>query len=157
MKIHPNPDLRSVAPTAPKRLDGPGGPADFSAILKETVGRTEAPEQAAAVGGAGPTFSAAPIQRVAPSQAAASRALVDRLDHLVNLLDDYRRLLADPGVSLKQIAPLLNRIAAEKDGLQPEMENLAAGDELRKIMNSTLVMASLEVVRFNRGEYLDPA
>jgi exonuclease VII small subunit len=79
---------------------------------------------------------------------------VDRIEDLLDLLDDYRSQLADPQATLKDIHPLISQIEKEKEQLTPVLDSLADGDELKNILNQTLVTASLEVIKFNRGDYI---
>ena len=72
----------------------------------------------------------------------------------MNLLDNYRRLLADPQVTLRQMEPLLNTIEQEKTQLSWVLDSLESEDGLKDIVNRTLVTASLEIVKYNRGDYI---
>jgi len=82
-----------------------------------------------------------------------SLSIPDRAENFLNLLDSYRDMLADPAVSLKEIGPVMEKLTAEKQRLQQIMGTLPAGDELRTILNELLVAASLEEVKFNKGDY----
>ena len=80
--------------------------------------------------------------------------LVERVDNLLNLLDNYRDKLADPQVTLRSIEPVINMIAKEKEQLSSVLESLPNEDELKDIVKRTLITASLEVIKFNRGDYI---
>ena len=82
------------------------------------------------------------------------RITIDRVDNLLNLLDDYRRQLADPQVTLRHIEPLMNSIEKEKEQLSSVLDSLKSEDGLKDIVNRTLVTASLEIVKYNRGDYI---
>jgi len=77
----------------------------------------------------------------------------DRVENFLNLLESYRDMLADPGVSLKEIEPALKALASEKSELQQVLETLPEGDEIRGILNEALVAASMEEMKFNKGDY----
>ncbi len=81
--------------------------------------------------------------------------MVDRIDRFVDLLDDYRQKLGDPRASLKTIQPLLDDIAAAKDRLVTELDGLGDGNALKEVLNSSLVTATTEIMRFNRGDYVE--
>lgn len=81
---------------------------------------------------------------------------IERLDNILNLLDNYRKQLADPQVSLRQIEPLMNMIEKEKEQLSSVLDSLASEDGLKDIVNRTLITASLEVIKYNRGDYITP-
>ena len=79
---------------------------------------------------------------------------VERVHNLLNLLDSYRKQLSDPHVTLRKLEPLMNTIAKEKDQLSALMESMPEEDGLKHILNQTLITASLEVIKFNRGDYI---
>jgi hypothetical protein len=70
------------------------------------------------------------------------------------LLDDYRKQLADPAITLRSIEPLMNSIIKEKDQLSSLLDSIPNDDGLKDIVNRTLITASLEVIKFNRGDYI---
>jgi len=82
-----------------------------------------------------------------------SQPLPDRIEKFLNLLDSYREMLADPQVSLKEIGPLMKELTGEKQHLQQVLGTLPERDDLRAILNELLVAASLEEVKFNKGDY----
>ncbi|MCP3952429.1 MAG: hypothetical protein GY697_09475 [Desulfobacterales bacterium] len=82
-----------------------------------------------------------------------STAIPDRVENFLNLLDSYRGMLANPAISLKEIGPVMAKLMSEKSQLQQVLGALPAGDELRGILNELLVTASLEEVKFNKGDY----
>ena len=79
---------------------------------------------------------------------------MDRIENMIDLLDQYRHKLADPQMNLKQIDPIINDIARENDSLATLADSLPAADELKAILERTMVTASLEVTKFYRGDYL---
>jgi hypothetical protein len=81
---------------------------------------------------------------------------IKRLENVLDMLDDYRRKLADPNVTLKDIQPLISTLENENKELKPELNALAQGDKLKQILNQTLITTSLEVIKFNKGDYIKP-
>jgi hypothetical protein len=79
---------------------------------------------------------------------------VERVDNLLNLLDNYRDQLADPQVTLRNIEPVINMIEKEKEQLSSVLDSLTNEDGLKDIVNRTLITASLEVIKYNRGDYI---
>jgi hypothetical protein len=82
-----------------------------------------------------------------------SASVPDRVESFLNLLDTYRDMLADPDVSLKEIGPVMEKITSEKNQLQQVLGTLSEGDELRGILNEALVAASLEEMKYSKGDY----
>jgi hypothetical protein len=89
-----------------------------------------------------------------PLSPEARQTTVERVDLLLDLLDEYRDQLADPNVTLRHIEPLLNTIAQEREHLSGILDRLPNEDGLKDIVHRTLITASLEVVKFNRGDYI---
>jgi hypothetical protein len=78
-----------------------------------------------------------------------------KTDMLLGLLDDYSSKLENPGVSLKSIAPVLEKINQNADSLLKESISLgSANQELKDIATQTVIAARTEYVRFQRGDYL---
>jgi hypothetical protein len=124
----------------------------FKNILKASVERTTsnpAKIQSAALANPVPAIR---FQTPSPEY---KRLTVERVDNLLNLLDDYRNQLADPQVTLRSIEPVMKMIDREKEQLSSVLDSLTEEDGLKDIVNRTLVTASLEVMKYNRGDYID--
>jgi hypothetical protein len=124
------------------------GPCGFGDILKEKL----APAPGATASGIGLGL-VAPTQIQSVAEAPANR-LAGRLEHYLDLLDDYRRQLGDPRVSLKGLDATVREMEAGKDALAPVLGLLPEDDGIKDILNRTLVTASLEIIKFRRGDYL---
>ena len=151
MKIDNNdPIMKGLHPqgTAKSR---PAGEQEFCRILKETVENTQKSDaglrQTAFVN------PLASVWRTARGSADPEFA-IDRIENMIDLLDQYRHKLADPQMNLKQIDPIINEIAWENDSLASLADSLPAADELKGLLERTMVTASLEVTKFYRGDYL---
>jgi hypothetical protein len=151
MKINVTPQLRPDPQVPQNRRKATPTDADFQTILKQTVGCSTAEKQATRV--AHP-FGPQSVQPIVKPEAETALSMADRIDRLVDRLENYRLKLADPQSSLKSIQPLLNDLAASSEKLAPKLEHLDEGDPLKDILNRSLVMVSLEITRFNRGDYL---
>ena len=79
---------------------------------------------------------------------------INRVENLINLLDDYRKQLADPAITLRSIEPVMKTIMKEKDHLSSLLDSMPNEQGLKDIVNRTLITASLEVLKFNRGDYI---
>jgi hypothetical protein len=119
-------------------------PGGFGDILKEKL----APAPAAADPGL-----VAPTQIQIFAETPANR-LTGRVERYLDLLDDYRRQLADPRVSPKGLDAMVREMEAGQGALAPALGSLPEGDGLKDILNRTLVTASLEIIKFRRGDYL---
>ena len=131
------------------------GEKRFSEMLQEAVaGRGPAADVEPAKE---PTISL-PVSKIsAPpiSTLTGEAPLVDRIDRLLDVMEAYRRKLGDPGSSLKDIHPLVDKMTVAEEQLTAEMAALPLDDPLRETLDETLVAAHLEVVKFYRGDYVD--
>ena len=72
----------------------------------------------------------------------------------LDLLDQYQKAMADPEVSLKEISPLVQSLSQEIRGLTQWAERLPSSDPLQRIISEVGILSSVEVEKFNRGEYI---
>lgn len=150
MKIDNNDQImKSLYPEETARSQ-PAGEKEFGTILKETV-------ENATREGAGPRQTAfinplSGIRLTAPGSPDPS-ITIERIENMIDLLDQFRDKLADSRINLKQIDPIISKIARENDSLAT-LENSLPDDDIKNILNQTRVTASLEVTKFYRGDYL---
>ena len=143
-RIHGNPVDKTTKP-----LQNPQ--SDFNSILQGTLGKP-----AAAENGAQPP---AMVETVVPVQLQHVRSpdkpsTIDRIEKVLDILDEYRRKLADPNTTLREIEPLVKSLETENGQLQPVLNSIVEGDQLKEILNQTLVSTSLEVIKYNKGDYI---
>ncbi len=100
-----------------------------------------------------PISSISPIQldMLSPAQ---NGSIADRVENLLNMLDEYQQKLKDPHFSLKEIDPLVKQMEKEEENLAPILDSLVEDDGLKDILNQALVTSSLETIKFNRGDYI---
>ena len=149
MKIENNENIqKSLYPEKINKNEKAQG-IDFGAVLKNEV---EKSSNVISGNQKMPSISSiSPIQlnMVSPAQ---SGSIIDRVENLLNILDEYQQKLKDPHFSLKEIEPLVKQM--EKENLAPELDSLVEDDGLKDILNQALVTSSLETIKFNRGDYV---
>jgi len=84
----------------------------------------------------------------------SSEVVVEKTDALLNLLDRYSADLNNPRKNLKEIEPLIDTIKTEAQELMDEAQTLTPDDELHDIATQCAVMANVEYIKFERGDYL---
>ncbi len=127
------------------------GDGRFGAILKETVENTQKSSSAAQQ----TQFVSPPVGiQLDPTAWVDRKDSVGQVENLLDLLDRYRRQLADSRVSLKQLDPLVREMSAEKLKLAPVLDKLPADDGLKGILKQALITTSVEIARFYRGDYV---
>ena len=152
MKIYNNEQiLQNLYPETKNKAKQNAG-KEFDTILKETVQNTQKTETAPLK-----TTFMHPLSSVQsiPSFGQEQEVTVERIEKVLDLLDQYRRMLADPNVSLKDLEPVIKEMAQEKERMATAMDSLQDGKGLNNILNQALVTASLEITKFYRGDYID--
>lgn len=151
MKIENNENIqKSLYPEKFNKNEKTQG-ADFGAVLKNEVdkfsndisGNQKMPS----------ISSISPIQlnMLFHSQ---NGSIIDRVENLLSILDEYQQKLKDPHFTLKEIDPLVKQMEKEKENLAPVLNSLEKNDGLKDILNRALVTSSLETIKFNRGDYI---
>jgi len=151
MKIDGNNEITHSA-TADKTAPKEATPdAEFKNILKASVEHSmEHPVKIQSPPQPNPVAAI----RFMPLSSATRETTVERVDNLLNLLDHYRNQLADPKVTLRSIEPIVSTITKEKEQLSAVLDTLPNDDDLKNIVHRTLIAASLEVMKYNRGDYI---
>ncbi len=154
MKISPSPPpaVGELTKENPKKTESPGE-GKFGDFLRKAV------EGAGAVKGDAP---ASPLKEINYPQISGlhSTGIAKRTEaifsaeRLLDILDDYSSKINDPRYTLKDIHKLVVGMENEKVSLIPLMESLPEGDDMRDILNRIAVTASVEAMKFNRGDYL---
>ena len=151
MKIYSNDQIvKSLYPETNNKTMPTDG-KEFGAVLKETVENTKKTESATQQMKflnplSGVHLTPRPIQDKAIT--------IERIEKMIDLLDQYRQMLADPKVSLKNMDPVVMEMAGEKEKMATALDSMQDGEELKNILNPTLVTASLEITIFYRGDYI---
>jgi hypothetical protein len=144
---------RFQVPDSGKSSDRPeNNDGGFQKIFRQTL----KPARSAAVSPSATAFIH-PSAPVAKTEAIATDQMltVDRVEQLVDRLDDYRGHLAAPATNLKTLETMVKKLEGERDLLAPVANKLPEGDALKTIVNQSLVAASVEIFKFHRGDYLE--
>jgi len=91
-----------------------------------------------------------------PSLPGEERFVVERAERLLDTLDEYQRKLASPEFTLREIFPLVREIEAENEILGSAISRLPQGNELKQMLNQVIIISSIEMIKFNRGDYINP-
>ncbi|WDP89601.1 MAG: hypothetical protein HUN04_07655 [Desulfobacter sp.] len=121
----------------------------FDAVLNSALNKTDSAENATAADGleeiAAPGFNLEPVSSI----------VTGKTDKLIGMLESYAGQLENPGVSLRQMEPVLEEINAKADALLEKTKLLGEADSgLKDIATQTAVTARTEYMKFQRGDYL---
>ena len=81
-------------------------------------------------------------------------SLIQQAEDLLDTMETYRQELMNPDASLKEIAPLMEKMRAQGEDLSSRLDGLPPGDGMQDILTQMLITSSLEIIRFNRGDYV---
>ncbi len=99
------------------------------------------------------------VTQVAPA-ASCKVSHIDRktLQHaskLLDVLEEYAQALENPQESLRSIEPIVIRMQQELKGLNVgSMSYVGQHEELSELLNQIAVTASVEALKFQRGDYI---
>ena len=152
MKIDPTQEILKNAYA--DKIAKPDKPADskFGTILKDAINGE--PLKASAENMKPKMINSIPNIRVNPLLAVQDSPIVERTENFLDILEKYEKKLLDPQATLRDIHPLIERMKTEQEALTPALSSLPPGDGLKDILNDALVASSLEVIKFNRGDYI---
>lgn len=153
MKIHPNNEILKDAHPEKIKKNERSLDKGFGAILNEHI---ENPSKID-VGTKRPPITNN-ISEIQPNMVSPVEKdpIISRTEKFLDILDEYRQKLGNPRFILKDIYPLINEMEVENEGLTPVLNSLPDGDELKDILNQILITSSLEIIKFKRGDYLNP-
>ncbi|MHB8910366.1 MAG: hypothetical protein ACYDAA_15945 [Syntrophales bacterium] len=151
MKINPQ-DMSGVTQTHKRQQQ----PQSTSGRFDEFLEKALAPQSGQEVTSTG----ALPALQGLSSMSFAVPAGVDRaqtvnnINQLLNIMESYQNRMADPKASLKDAYPFVQQMEKKMAELIPTLESLPAADKLKDVLNRALVASTVEVIKFNRGDYV---
>ena len=151
MKIDPTQELLKTQYSNKTSFAQKPDKNEFSAMLKEAI---ESDSSSAVQDKKGPQMISLAQLQFNTQFAVQSNPMVERTEQFLDLLEEYQNKLMDPQTSLRDINPLIGQMEKEKDALAPLMDSLPDGDELKDVLNNALVTSTVEMIKFNRGDYV---
>jgi len=148
MKIERTENLQPLQPADKKKNPGVTGER-FRDVLQKTVSATSGLSQ--------PNT----LQALPPAGVYAGfipnpgrEELLGRADQLLVLLESLQKNLSGPGLPLKEAYASMKAIEDRADELTPLLESLPEGNDFRDFLNRLVITASVEAIKFRRGDYL---
>jgi len=93
--------------------------------------------------------------RFSPEAQPATHMVVDRVERLIDTMANYQNKLIENGVTLKDMQSLVEQMTSQGESLAAISQ---AGDEsenLKSIVNQSLMLSSMEIAKYNGGYYND--
>jgi len=146
MKVISSPGISEQASTAKKKK---GEAAGFSEALSAAAsGMAKTPS----------TGKIPPLMNVSGNAGSPvsneKKTMLREMEGLLDVMDRYLQKMDNPRNSLRDIHPLVTEMADRAQAMLPLLDALPEGDGLRDLLNRMLVTATVETIKFNRGDYL---
>jgi hypothetical protein len=149
MKIERTDSLQHPQQPGGKKKNADPTGERFGSLLEKTISKSMSTAQP------GPLQSLPPAGGIAGFILSADKEdLVGRADQLLDLLETYQKKISGPGVPLQDAYISMKAIEDRADELAPFVENLPEGDDFRDFLNRLVITASVEALKFRRGDYL---
>jgi hypothetical protein len=83
------------------------------------------------------------------------RQTLQHASKVLDILEEYAQALENPQKSLKSIEPIVIRMQQELKGLDVRsMSHAGQHEELAELVNQIAITASVEALKFQRGDYI---
>lgn len=142
------------------KRDEPEGTGFQKALEKAHSHLRGSPRPSVSTGGVGGAEGLEPITiPLLPSDFAVGAAPlhsqgIQATEKTLDLLEKYQEALSDSRVSLKEVYPLVQALRQEVQGINRRTDQLPPSDPLRKIIEDIEILSSVEIEKFNRGDYV---
>jgi len=127
----------------------PGG--DFKTVLDDSINRSEK-EIPTTRNTLRSNF--VPLVGMTPFSHIEKTNYIEKIEIFLNTLDLYHQKLGDQVCTLKDIAPVVDNMTTENEILTEIFESVPDNDELKQIISQALIISSVEIAKYNRGDYL---
>ncbi len=148
MKIQRTDNLPSLRTGAKPCAPDSAGTA-FREVLRKAVSESPGTVRSGVVRGIPPAG-----EGVAFARPGERGELLNRADELLGLLETLQEGISGPGLSVTEAYASVRAIEDRADELAPLVERLPEGDPFRDFMNRVVITASVEAIKFRRGDYL---
>lgn len=149
MEVNANPEILGGNYAAGNNSEPKATGSEFNTILEQSLGNVSSTKAIEEQGSR--------IEGISKSQfdllPKVETPTIDQVENYLNVLNEYQEKLGNPDVSLKELSPLLDQMNKEKGQLSSALDSLPNEDGLKEILNETLIISSLETIKFNRGDY----
>ena len=150
MKIIPHETVKTTESQKGATKPATGG-SEFRDILKQVSDATSHSVKDAALSLPVHEASMVPFETISHISAGHT---IDRVEDFLQIIEAYQRHMEDPGSTLRDCYPLVSGMERATSGIMPLLDSLSDGDGLKDILNRAVVTATVEAIKFNRGDYL---
>jgi hypothetical protein len=87
-------------------------------------------------------------------QVADSTNVERSIESTIDRLDEMERLLGDSTVTPKTVGQVIDQLTDQTEALRHTMESLPEDHPLQELGNEVTVLATVESIKWDRGDYL---
>ena len=156
MKINSTDYLEQLKNGAQKAA-GPDPNEDqgFAKLLEEQRNSTAAPSSGGGLESVSQLENSGLIGLIMATGGLDKSAKVDKhLESTLDKMEEYANALGDTTKSLKDLEPLAADLELTAGRLSELSRNLPEGDPLKGLSNNAAVLATVEAMKFKRGDYV---
>ena len=150
--IDPDKSIQSLIESKPASHQATTQTGQFDAIFRQTLG--EAQGDPATVAPAGFSAEVRPAQFMRQAES-TSDLILDQAQALIDTMGVYQQKLEDPGVTLRDLQPLMEQLSRQAEALTTASEGGVEDAGLNTIVNQSLTLSAMEIARFQSGAYND--
>jgi hypothetical protein len=125
--------------------------SEFNDIFQKELADSSKTEKCAEVL---PPFQGTPVTMLDRVSDVDSAEGIKRIERFLDLLEGYGEKLKDMGSTLKELHSVVSDMEDEAAEITSFLGSMPQGDELGDIMNRAAVAATVEAIKFNRGDYI---
>lgn len=152
MKIDGSHDIPAVAKQNIRNSNKNQTTASFDAVLQNSIQHSGSHSEAVKSSSVQPSIGPASLKGLSsfsnPPELQATQRLLDNLEA-------YQQLLADPKADLRMIEPVVGQMALQAKNAGALLDRMPENHPLREILEESLENISQEVERYNAGYYVD--
>jgi hypothetical protein len=151
MKIDPTERSSLLARQSVDKVKTNKDPGGFDAVLRNSLDKTGPSE-----GCAGSAVKSMAGPRAIMGIGSGSVITADaQAQVLLDKLENYQKMLADPAMSLRQIQPAVEEMEKQAANSRALISDLHTDHPLKTILMDTIASIDQEITRFNSGYYVD--
>ena len=125
---------------------------EFQNVFKQAVNSTKTEDNA--------VVSTPYASDIRPAQfetqtASSTNMIVGQIDQLMVTMETYQQRLLESDATLKDIEPIVEKIAKQSEFLSAISQETKMEDDLKTIVNQSLSLSSKEIARYRNGHYND--
>ena len=151
MKINPTDRSPQLSIPAVDPLNKKKSPGNFNSVFQESIAKSERSKSRMGLS-VQPLLGSMKPTEIRPDpesrQCELATGLLDKLEH-------YQKMLADPAYSLRMIQPAVDHMERQAVDCEALLDSMPEGHPLKMILQESILNINQEIERFNTGYYLD--